>query len=154
MALSRFGRLMARLIRTPSFLADVRDSIVNVVTVDATAMTLERAPNSIDTLSTTNRFVLAVNKLPLTKGIPFHSVMGDRGKGGNKDRTKPVMTDGVVPYWSAHLDGAVSEKIVPSGHSSHQNPEGIAEARRILRLHAGLPPVRQFPGSPQTTQTN
>ena len=142
MALSKFGRLMARLIRTPSFLADVRDSIVNVVTADATAMTLERAPNSIDTLSTTNRFVIAVNKLPLAKDIPFHSVMGDRGKGGNKDHTKPVMSDGVVPYWSAHLDGAVSERIVPSGHSSHQNPEGIAEARRILRLHAGLPPAR------------
>ena len=38
-------------------------------------------------------------------------------------------------YWSSHLDGAVSEKIVPSGHGSHAHPEGIAEAGRILLLH-------------------
>ena len=56
--------------------------------------------------------------------------MGDRGKGDTPDSS-----DGVVAYWSSHLDGAVSEKIVPSGHGSHENPEGIDEARRILLLH-------------------
>ena len=35
----------------------------------------------------------------------------------------------------AHLDGAASEKIVPSGHRSHKHSEGIAELFRILRLH-------------------
>ena len=58
--------------------------------------------------------------------------MGDRGKGGNKDRTKPVSTDSFVPYWSSHLDGAQSELIVPSRHSAHQNEKAIEEVRRIL----------------------
>jgi hypothetical protein len=47
-----------------------------------------------------------------------------------------MMSDGVVAYWSSHLDGAVSEKVVPSHHSSHQHPEGIAEVKRILKMHA------------------
>jgi hypothetical protein len=71
------------------------------------------------------------------KGIPYHSIIGDRGKGGNRDRTKPVSTDGIVPYWSSHQDGAVSEVIIPSGHWSNQHPAGIAEAKRILRQHIG-----------------
>lgn len=57
--------------------------------------------------------------------------MGDRGKGD-----RPGSSDGVVEYWSSHLDGSASEKIVPSHHSSHQNPEGIAEVRRILHPNA------------------
>ena len=54
-------------------------------------------------------------------------IIGDRGKGNS-----PNSTDGVVPYWSSHLEGAASEKIVPSGHGANENPEGIAEIRRIL----------------------
>jgi hypothetical protein len=35
-------------------------------------------------------------------------------------------TDGVVPYRSAHLDSAESEKIIPHWHTGYQNPESIA----------------------------
>jgi hypothetical protein len=44
-----------------------------------------------------------------------------------------------VPYWSSHLDGAQSEKIVPGPHGSCELPQTIAELDRILRLHLGLP---------------
>jgi hypothetical protein len=91
----------------------------------------------VDTLAPNNRFVKSINTFPLTPGIPYHSIMGDRGKGGNKDKTKPVSSDGLVPYWSSHLEGAQSELIVPSGHGAHQNPQAIAEIRRILVEHAG-----------------
>jgi hypothetical protein len=47
----------------------------------------------------------------------------------------PNSSDGVVPYWSSHLDGAQSEKIVPSGHGSHQNIQGMEEIHRILILN-------------------
>jgi hypothetical protein len=57
--------------------------------------------------------------------------MGDRGKGD-----APNSSDGVVPYWSSHMDGAKSELIVPSAHSAHQNPQAIQEVRRILMLNA------------------
>ena len=70
-----------------------------------------------------------MNKLPITPGIPFYSIIGDRGRGDT-----PQSSDGVVAYWSSHLDGAQSELIVPSNHSSPQNPQAIAEVRRILEL--------------------
>jgi hypothetical protein len=94
-------------------------------------------PNSVDTLSPKNRFVKAINTVPLTPGIPHHVISGDRGKGGNKDNTKPIMSDGIVPYWSSHMETAESELVVPSSHSAHQNPQAIAEVKRILQRHAG-----------------
>jgi len=132
------GRLGSRLVRMPTFLTDARNAVASVMTADAASLQLDRAPNSIDTLSPDNRFVREVNKLPVAPSITYHSIMGDRGKGGKLDGTKPASTDGFVPYWSSHLNGAASEKIIPSNHSAHQHPEGITEVRRILRLHAGL----------------
>lgn len=99
---------------------------------------LRRMPNSIDVLNPKNEFVTAIASIPPAKTIPFNSIIGDRGKGGNLDRTKPVSTDGIVPYWSSHMDGAESEHIVPSGHWSNQHEQGIAEVRRILRKQAGV----------------
>ncbi|GAA5121243.1 alpha/beta fold hydrolase [Luteolibacter yonseiensis] len=129
-AINSFGRLFSRLVRVPRLLADTRDALVNVITLDATALTLDRAPSSIDTLAPNNRFVKAIGKIPIAREEKYHSIIGDRGKGDT-----PHSSDGVVPYWSSHLDGALSEKIVPSGHSAHQNPQAIAEVRRILLLH-------------------
>ncbi|WP_240141399.1 hypothetical protein [Nitrosomonas sp. HPC101] len=37
-----------------------------------------------------------------------------------------------MPYWSAHLDGAASEKIVRSTHSVQGTAPAIIEMRRIL----------------------
>ena len=48
-----------------------------------------------------------------------------------------MMSDGIVPYWSSHMDDAESELIVPSDHSAHQNPQAIAEVKRILKASAG-----------------
>lgn len=123
------GRLATKLVRLPGTLAEVRDTFVNIVALDSAALELNRAPNSIDTLSPKNPFLLEVDKLPIDPRIPYHSIMGDRGFGES---------DGVVPYWSSHLEGAVSEKTVPSFHMAHQNEEAIEEMRRILYLHAGL----------------
>ena len=130
LATNWIGRLGSRLVRIPTFLADTRNAVASMITADGASMQLERAPNSIDTLAPNNRFVKAVNKLPIAKGVIYHSIMGDRGKGDT-----PNSSDGVVPYWSSHLDGAASEKIVPSHHGAHQNPEAIAEVNRILKLN-------------------
>jgi hypothetical protein len=62
--------------------------------------------------------------------LPHHQIIGDRGKGNS-----PNSSDGVVAYWSSHLDGARSTLIVPSAHPTHKSPEGIEEVRRILKLH-------------------
>jgi triacylglycerol esterase/lipase EstA (alpha/beta hydrolase family) len=87
-------------------------------------------PTSIDTLSPNNRFVLALNTLPIADHIPYHSIIGDRGRGDT-----PNSSDGVVAYWSSHLEGAQSERIVPSDHSAHHNKEGMEEVHRILLLN-------------------
>jgi len=91
-------------------------------------------PTSIDTLSPKNWFVRALDTLPIADHIPYHSIMGDRGRGDT-----PNSSDGVVPYWSSHLEGARSERIVPSDHGAHQNQKGEEEVERILLLNLKQP---------------
>jgi pimeloyl-ACP methyl ester carboxylesterase len=130
LATNWIGRTASRLVKMPGLVADVRNVALSAATADVAGLAMQNAPNSIGTLSPTNPFVVEINKFPIVPRVPFHSIMGDRGKGDT-----PNSSDGVVAYWSSHLDGAVSEKIVPSGHGSHEHPEGIEEARRILLLH-------------------
>jgi hypothetical protein len=60
--------------------------------------------------------------------VTTHSIIAVRGIGPPEG-----LSDGVVRYESAHLDGVASEKIVHSGHSAQDKPETIEEVRRILR---------------------
>jgi pimeloyl-ACP methyl ester carboxylesterase len=124
------GRIGAALVRTPRFFTSIYASTEPLLINDPAARQLKRMPNSVDTLEPNDRFVEAVNKLPITPGIPYDSIIGDRGRGGG-----PNSSDGVVPYWSSHLDGAQSELIVPSDHLALRNPQAIAEVERILKLH-------------------
>jgi hypothetical protein len=111
----------------------------SVVQEDPTVLKLNRLPNSIDTLSPNDPFVKEIDTLPMAKRIPYHSIIGDRGRGDT-----PNSSDGVVPYWSSHLDGAESEKIVPSGHGAEHSAQGIAEVLRILHEHiASRGPAKQ-----------
>ena len=128
MAKNWLGRLGSKLIKAPVSLLNVgTEALTMVLPGDESTLQLKGVPNSVDTLAPNNRFVKAVSTIPLTTSIPYHSIMGDRGKGDT-----PNSSDGLVPYWSSHLDGAVSEKIVPSGHSAQQDPQAIQEVRRIL----------------------
>src|SRR5881398_533645 len=121
------------IVKTPSKLIAIGQTLRETLTADPAALKLKRFPNSVDTLAPNNRFVMAINKIPMTKTIPYHSIIGDRGKGDT-----PNSTDGVVAYWSSHLDGAKSELIVPGPHGSCELPQTIAELDRILRLNLGL----------------
>jgi pimeloyl-ACP methyl ester carboxylesterase len=125
------GRLGSSLVKMPFFMASIPFKTIHAAMVhDPAAMQLTRIPNSIDTLSPNNRFVREMEKFPTAKGVPFHTIAGDRGRGDTPDSS-----DGVVPYWSSHFGGAVSELIVPSNHSAPSNPQAIAEVKRILKLH-------------------
>ncbi len=139
MASGWFGRLASSLVRAPMNILKAGPEVLKLVKAGPGTLQLKRIPNSVDTLAPNNGFVKNINTIPITPGIPYHSIMGDRGLGGNKDHTPPVSTDGIVPYWSSHLDGAQSELIVPSHHNAHQNPLAWAEVRRILQLNAGVP---------------
>jgi pimeloyl-ACP methyl ester carboxylesterase len=124
------GRIASSLIHRPLKFVSLGPEIMQASVVqeeDPGVMKLRRIPDSIDTLSPNDAWVKITSTLPMEKGIPYHSIIGDRGRGDT-----PNSSDGVVPYWSSHLEGARSEKIVPSGHGANQNPEAIAEVRRIL----------------------
>jgi len=140
LATNFLGRLGAKIIASTADILGGKDEEVEAVSLsksDSAGAQLKRMPNSIDALKPGNRFVTTMDELKPVKGVPYNSIIGDRGKGGNLDRTPPVSTDGIVPYWSSHLDGAESEVIVPSGHWSNQHPAAIAEIKRILYKHLG-----------------
>jgi hypothetical protein len=88
-----------------------------------------RLPNSVSNLAPKAPYLAVLNKQSIQ--APYHSIIGNRGKPGPLADS----SDGVVPYWSSHLDGAKSECIVPGPHGSCELPQTIAELDRILRLH-------------------
>ena len=124
------GRVGASLVRTPRLFEPVYAAMKPILVADTAARQLNRMANSVDTLEPNDRFVEAVNKIPITPGIPYHSIIGDRGRGDT-----PNSSDGVVPYWSSHLDGAQSELIVNSDHGAQSNPDAIREVERILKTY-------------------
>jgi hypothetical protein len=92
-------------------------------------------PTSIDNMNPTNRFIVALSKIPIADGVVANSIVGVEGGG------PPVEGgDGVVKYSSAHIEGVESEKIVNSPHSMQGNPETIQEVKRILLKHANSLP--------------
>ena len=127
MASSGIGKFGISLITLPHTVAHaMEESLTNADIAQLTGS--NRLPNSVLGLKPSNPTFSVLNSVPMT--VPYHSIIGDRGKGDS-----PNSTDGVVPYWSSHLDGAKSEKIVPGPHSSCELPETITELHRILMLH-------------------
>ena len=95
----------------------------------ANSTTKLQIPNSIDNLKASDPFVKAAGALPITPGLKYHSIIAQR----KPEVPLQQSDDGLVPYWSAHLDGAVSEKVIISGHSVQETPQAVLEIRRILR---------------------
>ena len=128
------GRIGSSLVKLPT---DFKNMITRLVTRNpevmndklAARMDARGAPNSIDALSPEDPVIQSLADLEIP--IPFHSIIGDRGKEGG------TSSDGIVPYSSSHLDGATSELIVPAGHDVYEHPRAIAEVKRILRNHLG-----------------
>jgi hypothetical protein len=128
MASGGIGRLGISLISLPVSVATAMTDALTGAELAQLTGTAKRLPNSVWGLRPTNPAFKVLNDAPITP--PYHSIIGDRGRGDS-----PNSTDGVVPYWSSHFDGAQSEVIVPGPHGSCQLPETIAEIDRILRLH-------------------
>jgi len=84
----------------------------------------------IDNLDPDNPFVLANGRSPMKEDLTYHCIIGNAERAGAPDGS-----DGVVPYWSSHLDNAASELIVKSDHSVHRRPAAMQELLRILLLH-------------------
>jgi pimeloyl-ACP methyl ester carboxylesterase len=125
LAINWIGSLGNGLISLPSKLltraVDLADQIKRAAGV-------RRVPTGINGLSPRSPVLLRLDTLPIR--APYHSIIGDRGRGDT-----PNSSDGVVAYWSSHLAGAQSELIVPGPHGSFALPQTIAELKRILHLH-------------------
>jgi len=132
MAASRIGKIGISMIKLPDELQEVGKGIVTADPDAYTGKAAERQkfPDGVQSLQPDHDVILALDNLSIDDRVTYHSIVGDRGKGNS-----PESSDGVVGYWSSTLDGAASETIVPSDHSSHRSPDGIAELVRILHLH-------------------
>ena len=126
------NKIAAFLIREPTLTSTASEEMLHATAhIREEELKPKRHANSVDSLSPKSRFVIAINTIPMTPGVPYDTIIGDRGRGDS-----PNSSDGVVPYWSSHMNGAESEHIVPSGHTAHQDPQAIAEVLRILKSHA------------------
>jgi pimeloyl-ACP methyl ester carboxylesterase len=125
------GLLANLLIREHSASSEASDEMLRATSHKEAELRPKRRANSVDTLNPQSLFVRSINTIPMTAGVPYNTIIADRGRGDS-----PNSSDGTVPYWSSHLEGAESEHIVPSNHSAHQDPQAIAEVLRILKLHA------------------
>lgn len=91
---------------------------------------LRRPPTAIDNMNPNNPGLKILASIPVASHIPAHSIIAVKGDGPKEEGD-----DGVVAYQSAHIDEAVSEKVVRWGHSCQGRPEVIEEIRRILMEH-------------------
>jgi len=123
---------LSRLVRLPkTFTVELLD----VTMRNASAMLSpdpSRLPTAIDNLSPNDPAIRALQQTRFRAHLQLHSIIGDRGKNNT-----PRSSDGIVPYWSSHLEPVESETIVPCGHSVPDCPQASDEVSRILLLQAG-----------------
>jgi hypothetical protein len=131
MATGLIGSVASFIIHESTASSQASEEMLRVTNTREEELKPKRRANSVDSLSPKSRFLQALNAIPMTRGVPYHTIIGDRGRGDS-----PNSSDGVVPYWSSHLDGAKTENIVPSNHSAHQNPQAIEDVRHILKRYA------------------
>jgi pimeloyl-ACP methyl ester carboxylesterase len=124
--------LLARFVRLPQ---SVGVATADLVTGNADALRFDpRRPalGSIYGMQPGNRFLTDLAETPIDPAVTARSIIAVRG-----DLPPDGQSDGVVRFYSAHLDGVASEFVVPrSGHSVQRNPLAIEEVRRILVEHA------------------
>ena len=75
----------------------------------------------------TNELLTDSDELPSQPLVAAVTVDGEIGQALTEQ-----LSDGIVPYTSAHLDGAASETVINGGHSIQENPQTILTLRRIL----------------------
>ena len=131
-ASDRLGRLIGRLVRLPLTILGKFEEVFLMLQDTGEPGSKPKTPRigtSIDNLKASDPFIRASSSLPLARGLKYHSIIArNKAEGELADSS-----DGLVPYWSAHLDGALSEKVIVSGHSVQETPEAVLEVRRILR---------------------
>ena len=130
----KLARWIANLVRLPVSVLKEMASLSDLLQGDTNKGSPLRIPNSIDNLSDTDPFIMAAANLPIPPRVHYHTIAGVyKSKGPLQDSS-----DGLVPCWSSHLEGADSELAIPSWHSVQETPAAILELRRILRLQVAM----------------
>ncbi len=128
MADASFAQLGRKLVGLPaSLLRFQRRVLLALVDVADGVKVGRRSLTGIDSLSPEAPIYKAFERAPFASGLTYHSVIGDRGRGNTPDSS-----DGVVGYWSTHLEGAKSELIVPTGHDVQTHEKAETEIEGIL----------------------
>lgn len=89
----------------------------------------KRIPTSLHGLAEHSPLTVALEKMPIQ--CRYNSIIGIRNAANVEGSS-----DGVVQYWSSHLDGAESELTVPADHGAFHHPQAVAEIQRILNADA------------------
>jgi pimeloyl-ACP methyl ester carboxylesterase len=127
------GRVGARLVRLPlSLAASATEAVSTLLDVAPDApVRVPKHPDAIRSLSDRLPYLETAAQLSVAPWVTYHSIVAC----AEAVASIPECDDGLVPYSSAHLDGAASELVVTHGHSVQETPQAILELRRILRLH-------------------
>ncbi len=131
-----FTRAIRKVIRLPKSFMESIVTGTQSVQIDQKLLetihniSLKKIQNGPSDLGEDSDFIRLTKDVKIVN-IPYHSIIGNN----QGDVPKAQITDGIVSYHSAHLDGAQSEKIIEGGHSIQETPEAVLELRRILRLH-------------------
>ena len=130
--------LAARLVTLPVTLVGGLAQLAAVTDDEKVAAALRRPVTAIDNMNPNHPSIQLLASIPVASRIKAHSIIAVEGDGPKEEGD-----DGVVAYKSAHIEEAVSELVVRSGHSCQGKPEVIEEIRRILLDHAAAQGAQQ-----------
>lgn len=126
------GRAARYLARLPVTALEIT---TDLVTFNRDALTLRgriSPGSSIDSLRPGSDTVHLLEELPMDPQVRVSSIIGCRAGCDDPEQS----TDGVVPYWSSHLEG-FPETVISSDHSAQNHPECAEQIRRLLHEHLG-----------------
>lgn len=143
-AANRLARLASRMVRMPLTVLESLSEMAQGVPREQALERLSLLPNSIDNLREDDAFMRAAADLPISARVPYHSIIARR----DPAVSLAASDDGLVPYRSAHLPGALSERVIDADHSVQGTAQSVLELLRILRedmaMHGkSFPPPEQ-----------
>jgi pimeloyl-ACP methyl ester carboxylesterase len=128
----RIANWLADLVKLPGTLLSQGVELTKAVAAGdpEKAKLLRSMPRSVNNMHPSNPMIRTLASIRVEPPVKAHSIIPVLG---GKPREED--DDGVVKFSSAHIEEAVSEKVITSGHSVQANPEAIEEIRRILLEH-------------------
>lgn len=94
--------------------------------------------NGASQLSDKSAFMKLTKHVQIHPSVRYHSIIANNTDyPQTQEELNDYVSDGIVPYASAHLEGASSEVVIEGGHGIHHNPKTILHLRKILHEQLG-----------------